>query len=106
MMNGSPTDPSAKLFKTGALSELSDKVTIAKKYDNEGYSPTLAQSEMTDAIKAIGKDNITAVYSANDAMAGGIVKALENAGVTKLAPITGQDAELPPSSASWLASST
>ncbi|WP_405914852.1 sugar ABC transporter substrate-binding protein [Streptomyces sp. NBC_00728] len=94
MVNGSPTDPNAKMFKTGALSELSDKMTITKNYDTDGYSPKLAQSEMTDAIKAIGKDNITAVYSANDAMAGGIVKALENAGVTKFPPITGQDAEL------------
>lgn len=94
MVNGSPTDPNAKLFKTGALSELSGTVTIVKEYDTDGYSPKLAQSEMTDAIKAIGKDNITAVYSANDAMAGGIVKALEHAGVTKFPPITGQDAEL------------
>jgi D-xylose transport system substrate-binding protein len=34
------------------------------------------------------------VYSANDGMAGGIIKALKKAGVTDLPPITGQDAEL------------
>ncbi|MFI1566995.1 sugar ABC transporter substrate-binding protein [Streptomyces sp. NPDC020490] len=94
MMNGSPTDPNAKQFKSGALSELNGKVTIAKSYDTKDWKPENAQANMTAAIEAIGKDNIAAVYSANDAMAGGIVKALENAGVTKLPPITGQDAEL------------
>ncbi|WP_371674464.1 substrate-binding domain-containing protein [Streptomyces sp. NBC_00289] len=94
MMNGSPTDPNAKQFKTGALSELEGKVTISDSFDTDKWSPEAAQSNMTEAIDKIGKDNIAAVYSANDAMAGGIIKALEAAGVSKLPPITGQDAEL------------
>jgi D-xylose transport system substrate-binding protein len=49
---------------------------------------------MTEAIEKIGKNKIAGVYSANDGMAGGIIKALEDAGVTDLPPITGQDAEL------------
>ncbi|MFI7401679.1 sugar ABC transporter substrate-binding protein [Streptomyces sp. NPDC049541] len=94
MMNGSPTDPNAKQFKAGALSELNGKVTIAKSYDTKDWDPKNAQANMKAAIEAIGKSNIAAVYSANDGMAGGIVKALEDAGVTKLPPLTGQDAEL------------
>ncbi|MFI5687291.1 sugar ABC transporter substrate-binding protein [Streptomyces sp. NPDC051636] len=94
MVNGSPTDPNAKQFKEGALSELSGKVTIAESFDTDKWSPDVAQANMTRAINSIGKDNIAAVYSANDAMAGGIVKAFNNAGVTDLPPITGQDAEL------------
>ncbi|MGC0330596.1 D-xylose transport system substrate-binding protein [Streptomyces sp. SAI-170] len=94
MMNGSPTDPNAKQFKDGALAELTGKVTIAKTYDTEDWDPKNAEANMAEAIEAIGADNIVAVYSANDAMAGGIIKALEAAGVTKLPPITGQDAEL------------
>lgn len=94
MMNGSPTDPNAKQFKDGALSELNGKVTIAKSYDVDAWSPDTAQADMTKAINAIGKDNIAAVYSANDSMAEGIVKALQAAGVTEMPPITGQDAEL------------
>lgn len=94
MINGSPTDPNAKQFKQGALSELNGKVTIADSYDTDKWDPALAQTEMTKAINAIGKNNIAAVYSANDAMAAGIVKAFNNAGVTNLPPITGQDAEL------------
>ncbi|MFJ7134010.1 sugar ABC transporter substrate-binding protein [Streptomyces fungicidicus] len=94
MMNGSSTDPNAKQFKAGALSELKGKVTIAKSYDTKDWKPENAQANMTEAINAIGADNIAAVYSANDGMAGGIVKALRAAGVTDLPAITGQDAEL------------
>ncbi|WP_171109777.1 substrate-binding domain-containing protein [Streptomyces sp. Z423-1] len=94
MMNGSPTDPNAKQFKQGALSELNGKVTIAQSFDTKDWKPENAEANMAQAIEQIGKDNIAAVYSANDGMAGGIVKALEAAGVTKLPPITGQDAEL------------
>ncbi|MEU6523678.1 substrate-binding domain-containing protein [Streptomyces sp. NPDC046924] len=94
MMNGSPTDPNAKQFKAGALSELKGKVTIAKSYDTKDWAPENAEANMVEAINAIGKDNVAAVYSANDTMAGAIVKALKNAGVTELPPITGQDAEL------------
>ncbi|MDV9172447.1 substrate-binding domain-containing protein [Streptomyces sp. W16] len=95
MINGSPTDPNAGVFKQGALSELQGKVTVAASYDTKAWDPVVAQQEMTKAIDKLGKDNIAAVYSANDAMAGGIIKALQNAGVTKMPPITGQDAELP-----------
>ncbi|KOT42038.1 ABC transporter substrate-binding protein [Streptomyces caelestis] len=94
MMNGSPTDPNAKQFKASALSELKSKVTIAKSYDTKDWKPENAQANMAEAINAIGADDIKAVYSANDGMAGGIVKALKAAGVTDLPPITGQDAEL------------
>ncbi len=94
MINGSPTDPNAKQFKQGALSELSGKVTIAESYDTKGWKPEVAEAEMTEAIGKIGKGNIAAVYAANDGMAAGVIKALKTAGVTELPPITGQDAEL------------
>ncbi|MFD3732933.1 sugar ABC transporter substrate-binding protein [Streptomyces sp. NPDC058632] len=94
MMNGSPTDPNAKQFKAGAMSELKGAVTIAKSYDTKDWKPENAEANMAEAIAEIGADEIAAVYSANDGMAGGIVKALEAAGVTDLPPITGQDAEL------------
>ncbi|MFF9814376.1 sugar ABC transporter substrate-binding protein [Streptomyces sp. NPDC014006] len=94
MMNGSPTDPNAGQFKRGALSELNGKVTIAKSYDTKDWDPKNAQANMAEAIAAIGAKKIAGVYSANDAMAGGIIKALKAAGVSTLPPITGQDAEL------------
>ncbi|OIJ68310.1 substrate-binding domain-containing protein [Streptomyces mangrovisoli] len=94
MVNGSPTDPSAEQYKTGALSEISSAVTIAKSYDTDGWNPDIAQSEMAEAINTLGKDNIAGVYSADDAMVSGIIKSFEAAGVSRLPPITGQDAEL------------
>jgi D-xylose transport system substrate-binding protein len=94
MMNGSLTDPNAKQFKQGALNQLNGKVTIAKSYDTTRWKPEIAQANMAKAISQIGKDNIAGVYSANDGLAGGVIKALKDAGVTKLPPVTGQDAEL------------
>ncbi|EST29652.1 ABC transporter substrate-binding protein [Streptomyces roseochromogenus subsp. oscitans DS 12.976] len=94
MVNGSPTDPNAKQFKEGALSELNGKVTIAATYDTTDWKPELAESNMAKAIEEIGKNNIAGVYAANDGMAGGVIKALKAVGVTNLPPVTGQDAEL------------
>lgn len=94
MINGSPTDPNAAVFKGGALSELQGKVTIAESYNTKAWDPVVAQQEMTEAIGKLGKNNIAAVYSANDAMVGGIIKALKASGLTKIPPVTGQDAEL------------
>ncbi|MEU6192256.1 substrate-binding domain-containing protein [Streptomyces sp. NPDC047061] len=94
MLNGSPTDPSAKEFKTGALSEISGRATIAQSYDTKGWNPDIAQTETAESINAVGVDNIAGVYSANDAMVAGIIKSFVAAGATKLPPITGQDAEL------------
>ncbi len=92
MVNGSVTDPNAALFKKGAHSVLDGKVTVAKEYDTKEWSPDNANSEMEAAISAVGKDKIAGVYSANDGMAGGIITALNAAGVK--VPVTGQDAEL------------
>ncbi|MFF1280011.1 sugar ABC transporter substrate-binding protein [Streptomyces sp. NPDC058299] len=94
MMNGSPTDPNAKQFKEGALSELNGKVDIAESFDTADWKPENAEANMAQAIARIGKNNIAGVYAANDGMAGGVIKALKAAGVTALPPITGQDAEL------------
>ncbi|MEV8016059.1 substrate-binding domain-containing protein [Streptomyces sp. NPDC086554] len=95
MINGSPTDPNAAVFKEGALSQLGNQLDVAKSYDTEGWKPETARAHMNDAITALGKDNIAGVYSANDGMAGGIIKALKASGLTELPPVTGQDAELP-----------
>ena len=94
MMNGAVTDPNAAQFKEGALGELRGKVTIAKSYDTKDWKPSNARANMMAAISSIGADNIAGVYSANDGMAGGVIAALKAAGVTKLPPVTGQDAEL------------
>jgi D-xylose transport system substrate-binding protein len=96
MINGAPTDNNAKLFKQGAHSVIdSSGLKVAKEYDTPDWSPDKAQSEMEQAITALGKNGFVGVYSANDGNAGGIVAAMKSNGVdpTKI-PITGQDAEL------------
>ncbi|MEE1926785.1 sugar ABC transporter substrate-binding protein [Streptomyces sp. TRM 70351] len=94
MMNGSPTDPNAAMFKAGATSVLEGEVEIGKSYDTTNWEPGEANKNMNGAIASLGKDNIVGVYSANDGMAGGIITALKSAGFGELPPVTGQDAEL------------
>ncbi|MGW3151492.1 sugar ABC transporter substrate-binding protein [Streptomyces sp. NPDC001177] len=94
MMNGSRTDPSAGQFKKGALYELQRQVDIAKSYDTKGWKPENAKVNMEEAIRSIGARNIAGVYSANDGMAGAVIDALKEADVSKMPPVTGQDAEL------------
>jgi D-xylose transport system substrate-binding protein len=93
MINGSPTDNNATLFKKGAHSVLDGKVTIAKEYDTPDWSPDQAQTEMTQALTALS-NKVDGVYCANDGTAGGAIAAMKAAGLTTLPPVTGQDAEV------------
>jgi D-xylose transport system substrate-binding protein len=96
MINGAPTDNNAKLFKQGAHSVIdSSGFKVAKEYDTPDWSPDKAQSEMEQAIAAVGKTGFVGVYAANDGTAGGAIAAMKSAGVDpKKVPVTGQDAEL------------
>jgi len=96
MINGAPTDNNAKLFKQGAHSVLDKSgVKIAKEYDTPDWSPDKAQTEMQQAITAVGKSNIAGVYAANDGTAGGAIAAMRGGGINPgKVPTTGQDAEL------------
>ncbi|MGW0732712.1 substrate-binding domain-containing protein [Streptomyces sp. NPDC002851] len=93
MINGSPTDPNAPLFKKGAHSVLDKQVKkIVYEQDIPDWSPDEANKKMSAAIDALGKDGFDGVYSANDGMAGGIISALGKRDVD--VPVGGQDAEL------------
>jgi D-xylose transport system substrate-binding protein len=98
MINGSPTDNNAKLFKEGAHSVFdplvkAKKLTIAKEYDTPDWSPDQAQNEMQQALTALG-NKVDGVYAANDGTASGTIAAMKAAGLKTLPPVTGQDAEL------------
>jgi D-xylose transport system substrate-binding protein len=93
MINGSPTDNNATLFKAGAHSVLDGKVNIAKEYDTPDWSPDKAQTEMQQALTALG-NKVDGVLAANDGTGGGAIAAMKAAGITPLPPVTGQDAEL------------
>ena len=95
MINGAPTDNNAKLFKQGAHSVLDTSgFKIAKEYDTPDWSPDKAQTEMEQAITALGKTGFVGVYAANDGTGGGAIAALKGQGITPIPPVTGQDAEL------------
>jgi D-xylose transport system substrate-binding protein len=96
MINGAPTDNNAKLFKQGAHSVLDKSgVKIGKEYDTPDWSPDKAQTEMEQAITALGKGSIDGVYAANDGTGGGAIAAMKSNGLDpKKIPVTGQDAEL------------
>jgi D-xylose transport system substrate-binding protein len=98
MINGSPTDNNASLFKQGAHSVFdplvtSGDLTIAKEYDTPDWSPDQAQNEMQQALTAMN-NQVDGVYAANDGTASGAIAAMKAAGLSPLPPVTGQDAEL------------
>jgi D-xylose transport system substrate-binding protein len=95
MINGSATDNNAGLFKKGAHSVIdSSGFTVGQEYDTPDWSPDKAQTEMDQAITALGKDGFVGVYAANDGTAGGAVAAMKGAGINPIPPLTGQDAEV------------
>jgi D-xylose transport system substrate-binding protein len=96
MINGAPTDNNAKLFKQGAHSVIDNSgFKVAKEYDTPDWTPAKAQTEMEQAITALGKTGFVGVYAANDGTAGGAIAAMKGAGVNpKNIPSTGQDAEV------------
>jgi D-xylose transport system substrate-binding protein len=96
MVNGAPTDPSAGDYKKGAHEVFDTSgVKIAKEYDTPDWSPDKAQRQAEQAITALGKTGFSAVYSANDGMASGIIAALKSAGINpQTTPVTGGDSEV------------
>jgi D-xylose transport system substrate-binding protein len=95
MINGSPTDNNASLFKAGAHSVFDNSgFTIAAESDTVEWKPANAQADMEGHITTVGKDKIIGVYAANDGTAGGAIAAMKAAGMNPLPPVTGQDAEV------------
>jgi D-xylose transport system substrate-binding protein len=95
MINGSPTDNNATLFKEGAHSVLDESdFDTSVEFDTPDWSPDDAQREMEQATTQLGVDGFVGVYAANDGTAGGAIAAMKAAGVNPLPPVTGQDAEL------------
>jgi D-xylose transport system substrate-binding protein len=95
MINGSPTDNNATLFKNGAHSVFDGKVKIVKEDAAANWKPEEAQQLMEQFIAAIGPKGFDGAYQANDGTAGGAIAAMKAAGIDpKKKPTTGQDAEL------------
>lgn len=95
---GAPTDNNAKLFKEGAMSiiqPLVDRGDIKIVTDQwiTDWQPSVAMNLMQNALTA-NDNKIDAVLAPNDNTAGGIITALDQAGLAGRVPVTGQDAEI------------
>ncbi len=95
MINGSPTDNNATLFKQGAHSVFDGKVDVVKEDAAANWKPEEAQQLMEQFITAVKKDGFDGAYQANDGTAGGAIAAMKSAGIDpKSKPTVGQDAEV------------
>ena len=94
MVNGSPTDSNAALFRDGAETVLEDSgLRVLASYDTPDWSPDKAHEWVAGQVAQYG-DQIAGVYAANDGTAGGAISALRAAAVDPLPIVTGQDADL------------
>ncbi|MFP3467334.1 sugar ABC transporter substrate-binding protein [Leifsonia sp. SIMBA_070] len=94
MVNGSPTDNNATLFKKGAHSVIdSSGYKVLAEFDTPGWDPAKAQDWVSGQVSQF-KDQIKGVYAANDGTGGGAIAAMKAANLSPLPPVTGQDAEL------------
>jgi D-xylose transport system substrate-binding protein len=97
LINGWQATSLAHDFRTGYLKELQPLFDSGKrKLVGEVFTPEWladkAQSEM-DAFLAKSNNNVDAVLSENDQMAGGVVASLKGAGLVGKVKVTGLDAE-------------
>jgi D-xylose transport system substrate-binding protein len=94
VLNGSPTDSNAAMFKRGAHSVIdkSDFPVLAE-FDTPDWSPDKAQEWVAGQITQFS-GRISGVYAANDGTAGGAIAALKAGNVSPLPVVIGQDAEL------------
>lgn len=97
-IGGANTDNNAHLVKKGVFNVLQpfiDRGDIQIVYDQwtENWTPENARANMEAALK-INNNEIDAVIAANDATAGGVIKALEAQGLSGEIPVAGQDADL------------
>ncbi len=94
MVNGSPTDNNARLYKAGAHSVLDTSgYRVLAEYDAPNWAGSEAQTWVAGQITQFG-DRIKGVYAANDGLAEGAIAALQAAGASPVPPTTGQDAEV------------
>jgi D-xylose transport system substrate-binding protein len=93
LLHGDPADPNASALKKAVHGALDGKVTIAGEYDTPSAGSDGAQLEMTQALAAL-QNKVDGVYAVNDAVAGGAVIAMKQAGLKTLPPVTGGNAEL------------
>jgi D-xylose transport system substrate-binding protein len=75
------------------VGENSDTITIVGESYTDNWDPALAQSNMEQFLTE-NNNEVDAVLSENDGMAGGVVAALEAQGLAGQIPVSGQDGDI------------
>jgi D-xylose transport system substrate-binding protein len=75
------------------VGESSDTITIVGESYTDNWDPALAQSNMEQFLTE-NNNEVDAVLSENDGMAGGVVAALEAQGLAGQVPVSGQDGDI------------
>lgn len=96
MINGDQTSTPGVQFKTGALQALNPAfkagtLKLAFSTDTPQFNPATAQTEMQQALTQLN-NNVQAVLSPNDGIAGGVIAALKSQHLDGKVLVTGQDA--------------
>ena len=96
IIKGDPGDPNAAFLLQGMMEVIGDAVTagdikIVGESFSDGWKPENAQKNMEQILTA-NNNNVDAVLSENDGMAGGVVAALSAQGL--VIPVGGQDGDL------------
>ncbi|MEM9774551.1 MAG: substrate-binding domain-containing protein, partial [Chloroflexota bacterium] len=96
-LNGGPTDNNATLFREGYDSVARPKIDSgAWEFVDEQAVPGWDNQEalvIFEQMLTAANNEITAVFAANDGLAGAVIQALQNAGIDPTTvPVSGQDA--------------
>jgi D-xylose transport system substrate-binding protein len=94
-LNGDAATPGEAQYRQGRQKALDPYVDICKEYYTKAWDPSVAQTEMDQAITALGKNKIIGVYAMNDGIATGAAAAMKSAGFSlPFPPMTGNDGEV------------
>ena len=100
IIKGNGADANSDFLRQGyteagipAEDESSDTITIVGETYTDNWDPALAQTEMEQFLTE-NDNEVDAVLSENDGMAGGVVAALEAQGLAGQIPVSGQDGDL------------
>ena len=100
IIKGNSADANADFLRQGftnagipAEGETSDTINIVGETYTDNWDPALAQTEMEQFLTE-NNNEVDAVLSENDGMAGGVVAALEAQGLAGQIPVSGQDGDL------------
>jgi D-xylose transport system substrate-binding protein len=97
IIKGNEADANARFLRDGYEEIIGEAVTagditIVGETFTDGWKPDVAQTNMEQILTSANND-VDAVLSENDGMAGGVVAALEAQGLAGKVPVSGQDGD-------------